>query len=190
MDLNPGAVDNQIRQVTLWRFHQVMDLVPLFSPRTIIFHPGYDRFRYDDDVDLWLEKSLLTWQPLVKMAERLSVRLAVENVFEENPSILHRLLQTINSPFLGYCFDTGHGHIFSQVDLGQWVEILAPYLLEIHLHDNHRQADEHLPLGQGLIDFASLFSLLRTHHLQPILTIEPHVKEHLLPNLQALKRFI
>jgi len=190
MDLNPGAVDTLIRQVTLWRFHQVMDLVPLFSPRTIIFHPGYDRFCYDDDVDLWLEKSLLTWRPLVKMAEKLSVRLAVENVFEENPSILHKLLQAINSPFFGYCLDTGHGHIFSPVALGQWVEILAPYLLEIHLHDNHRQADEHLPLGQGLIDFAALFSALRAHQLQPILTIEPHLKEHLLPNLQALKKFI
>ncbi len=190
MDLNPGAVDTQVRQVTFFRFHQVLDLVPLFSPRTIIFHPGYDRFRYDDNVDMWLEKSLLTWRPLVKMAEKLMVRLAVENVFEENPAILQRLLQAVDSPFLGFCLDTGHGHIFSKVELGQWVKLLAPYLWEVHLHDNHRQADEHLPLGQGLIDFNAIFSGLRAYCLQPILTIEPHLKEHLWPNLQALKNFI
>lgn len=190
MDLNPGAVDPEIRRITSFRFHQVMDLVPLFNPRTIIFHPGYDRFRYDDNVDLWLEKSLLTWPPLLKMAEKLSVRLALENVFEEDPLILSKLLQTINSPFLGYCFDTGHGHIFSQVALGQWVEVLAPYLMEIHLHDNHRRADEHLPLGEGLIDFETIFSLLKEKNLNPILTIEPHQKEHLLSNLQALQKYI
>lgn len=190
MDLNPGAVDPQVRQVTLFRFHQVMELVPLFRPRTIIFHPGYDRFRYDGDVDLWLEKSLLTWRPLVKMAENLSVRLALENVFEEGPHILEKLLRAINSPYLGYCFDSGHGHIFSKVELGQWLETLAPYLIELHLHDNHRLADEHLPIGQGLIDFAMIFSLLQARSLQPILTIEPHLKEHLFPNIEALKKFI
>ncbi|OGP50675.1 MAG: hypothetical protein A3K30_03965, partial [Deltaproteobacteria bacterium RBG_13_51_10] len=105
MDLSPGAVDDKIREITAFRFNQVMDLVPYFHPRAIIFHPGYDRWRFDDDVALWVTNSLLTWRPLVERAETLAVKLALENVFEENPSILKKLLQAVHSPFLGYCLD-------------------------------------------------------------------------------------
>jgi sugar phosphate isomerase/epimerase len=190
MDLSPGAVDDKIREVTAFRFSQVMDLVPYFHPRAIVFHPGYDRWRFDSDVALWLEGSLLTWKPLAERAEILSVRLALENVFEENPSILWRLLEAIPSPSLGYCLDTGHGHLFSKVPIVQWIEVLGPRLVEVHLHDNHSQADEHLPVGYGEINFADIFSSLRGKNLQPIYTIEPHLREHLEPSLRALEKYL
>jgi len=190
MDLSPGSTDEKIRQVTAFRFNQVMELVPYFRPRAIVFHAGYDHWRFDSDVALWLENSLLTWRLLVERAEALSVRLALENVYEENPSILRRLLEAINSSSLGYCLDTGHGHIFSQVPLPEWVEALTPWLIEVHLHDNHRQADEHLPLGFGEIDFPGVFASMRGKNLQPIYTLEPHLREHLEPSLKALEKYL
>ncbi len=190
MDLSPGAVDEKIRTVTAFRFHQLLDLVPSFHPRAIVFHPGYDRWRFDGDVDLWMTQSLLTWKPLVERAETLAVRLALENVFEENPSILQKLLRAVSSPFLGYCLDAGHGHIFSEVSLNEWIEALGSYLIEIHLHDNHRQADEHLPLGRGHIDFDGIFACLKAKQLQPIYTLEPHQEEHLEPSLKALEKYL
>ena len=190
MDLNPGAVDEKVRELTLFRFNQVMDLVPLFHPRAIVFHPGYDRWRYDGDVDLWLKNSLVTWKPLVKKAEALPVRIALENVFDENPNPLRRLLDAVDSPLVGYCMDAGHGHLFSEVPLVEWIEVLGTRLLEIHLHDNHRQADEHLPLGRGNIDFPSIFSRINEKKLHPIYTIEPHDIEHLVPSLKALQKYL
>ena len=190
MDLSPGAVDEKIREVTVYRFKQVMDLVPHFLPLAIVFHPGYDRWRFDNDVDLWLEKSLPTWKPLVERAEKLSVKLALENIFEENPSILKRLLEAIDSPYLGYCLDPGHGNLFSEVAIVEWIEVLSSRLIEVHLHDNHRQADEHLPLGCGAIDFPAIFSSLREKNLKPIYTIEPHQKEHLELSLRALEKYL
>jgi sugar phosphate isomerase/epimerase len=190
MDLSPGAVDEKIREVTAFRLSQVMDLVPYFHPRAIVVHPGYDRWRFDSDVALWLENSLLTWKPLAERAEGLSVILALENVFEEDPSILWRLLETLHSPYLGYCLDTGHGQLFSQVPIVQWIEVLGPRLVEVHLHDNHSQADEHLPIGHGEINFAGIFLSLREKNLHPIYTIEPHQREHLEPSLRALEKYL
>ena len=190
LDLSPGSVDEKIRQVTASRFHQVMELAPYFRPRAIVFHAGYDRWRYDSDEAPWLENSLLTWRPFVERAEALSVRLALENVYEENPSILKKLFEAIDSPYLGYCLDAGHGHIFSQVPVREWVEVLGPWLIEVHLHDNHCQADEHLPMGQGEINFAGLFLSLREKKLQPIYTLEPHLREHLEPSLRALEKYL
>ena len=190
MDLNPGAVDERVREVTVLRILQVLKRVPSFRPRVIVLHPGYDPRRYDGDVDLWLKNSLLTWKPLVKEAESLGVKMALENVFEENPEPLRRLLDEMNSPFLGYCLDAGHGNLFSEVPLEDWVDILGSRLLEIHLHDNHGEEDEHLPLGRGSIDFPGLFSRLEEKKLQPIYTIEPHEIDLLQPSLEALKKYL
>ncbi len=190
MDLNPGAVDEKVREITRFRFAQVLDLVPHFRPRAIVLHPGYDRWRYDGDAGLWMKNSLFTWRPLVEKAERLSVKMALENVFDVDPEPLRRLLQAVDSPFLGYCMDAGHGRIFSEVPLVEWIEVLGSRLMEIHLHDNHGRADEHLPIGRGDIDFPALFSRLKEKKLEPIYTVEPHEIEYLLPNLEALARFL
>ncbi len=190
MDLNPGAVDERVREVTVFRLNQVLDLAAAFHPKAIVFHPGYDRWRYDDDVDLWLGKSLLTWIPLVKRAEALSVKIALENVFDEDPTALGRLLVRVDSAFLGYCMDAGHGHLFSKVPLPEWIEALGASLFEMHLHDNHGGADEHLPLGRGTIDFPGIFSRIKSKGLRPILTLEPHRIEYLVPSLEALEKYL
>lgn len=190
MDLNPGAVDDRVREVTLTRCHQLLDLAPSFHPRAVVFHPGYDRWRYDGDADLWLERSLLTWEILVARAEKIAVKMALENVFEENPATLRRLLASVNSPFLGYCMDTGHAHLFSRVPLEEWLEALGDRLFEVHLHDNAGEADDHLPPGRGSFDFPRLFARLRQRDLHPILTIEPHEIAHLKPSLEAVTKFL
>lgn len=190
MDLSPGGVDEKIREVTRLRFRQVLELVPYFQPRVIVFHPGYDQWRFDHDVDFWLKNSLRIWEPLVKRAEDLSVKIALENIFEENPSILARLLEAIPSPSLGYCLDAGHGHLFSEVPIVEWIQVLGSRLLEIHLHDNHGKADEHLPLGWGSIDFPAIFSALKEKNIRPIYTIEPHRLKYLQPSLEALKKYL
>jgi len=190
LDLNPGAVDEKVRELTRYRFEQVLALVPHFQARAIVFHPGYDRWRYDGNVELWLEKSLLTWKPLTERAEALSVKLALENVFEDKPSSLQKLLSTLRSPWIGYCLDAGHGNLFSTGPITEWLEALGSFLVEMHLHDNHHLADEHLPLGEGNIDFTGIFAYLREKRLNPILTLEPHFAEHLEPSLKALAKYL
>jgi sugar phosphate isomerase/epimerase len=190
MDLSPGGVDEKVREVTRLRFRQVLEMVPYFHPRVIVFHPGYDRWRFDHDADFWAKNSLRIWEPLVKRAEDIGVKIALENIFEENPSILARLLEAIPSPSFGYCLDAGHGALFSEVPIVAWIEALGSRLLEIHLHDNHGKADEHLPLGWGSIDFPAIFSALREKNIRPIYTIEPHHIAYLQPSLEALAKFL
>jgi sugar phosphate isomerase/epimerase len=190
MDLSPGGLDRRIKEVTIDRLTETIQLAPLFKPKMIVFHPGYEKWKYDGDVKLWLESSLQTWMPLVKEAEEKGLTLAIENVYEETPDSIKSLLEEIRSPHFRFCFDTGHHHIFSKTPLSIWIETLGGFLGEVHLHDNHKERDEHLPIGEGGFDFNQFFALLSRLDLNPFYTIEPHEEGHLWRSLKALSKYI
>ncbi|HUL38325.1 MAG TPA: sugar phosphate isomerase/epimerase family protein, partial [Thermodesulfobacteriota bacterium] len=124
MDLSPGGVDKRIKEVTFDRLLKTIELSHFFKPKMIVFHPGYERWKFDGDVKLWLESSLQTWGPLVKEAEERGLTLAIENVFEESPDSIKNLLDEIHSPHFRFCFDTGHHHVFSKTALPLWIDAL------------------------------------------------------------------
>ena len=190
MDLSPGGVDRKVKGVTWERFLKTIELAQFFKPKTIVFHPGYEKWKFDGNVSLWLESSLQTWRPLVKQAEEMGLTLAIENVFEETPDSLAILLKEINSPHFRFCFDTGHHHVFSKTPLPKWMEVLGNDLSEVHLHETHKEMDEHLPIGEGSFDFDGFFNLLSKFGLNPIYTIEPHEEDHLWRGLNAVKKYI
>ena len=192
LDLSPGGEDQKVKEVTLDRFSKTIELARFLKPKSIVFHPGYEEREFDGDVGLWVKSSLETWRPLVKKAEKMGLVFAIENVYEENPDSLKALLDEIHSPHFRFCFDTGHYHAFSKrkVPLSNWIENLRNYLWEVHLHDNHAESDEHLPMGEGGFDFDQFFGLLSQLRLKPIFTIEPHQEDHLRKGLEAARKYI
>jgi sugar phosphate isomerase/epimerase len=188
MDLSPGAVDAKVRVVTLERFLHVMEIAEVLSPRAIVFHSGYEKWKYAHQVDLWLEGSLMTWQPVIEKAARRGIKIAIENIFEDEPSNLLALMEKLHSENFGICFDTGHCNLFSKVPLAEWIEKLAPYIFELHLHDNDKTLDQHLPIGDGTFDFRTLFSSLNGKDY--VYTIEAHSPEKVLKSIGRLREYI
>ncbi len=185
MDLSPGAVDSKVRAATLERFNHVLDISEVMRPRAIVFHSGYEKWKYALNVDIWLEKSLMTWRPLNERAEAIGVKIAVENIFEDEPSNLKLLMEGMASENFGVCFDTGHFNIFSRVPLEEWMEALNPHVVELHLHDNDRKSDQHSAMGEGTFDFRKLFGLLENRDC--VHTIEAHTPDAVLKSVEYLK---
>ena len=69
--------------------------------------------------------------------------------------------------------------MFTTGTLEEWFSELGPFIAECHIHDNHGQADEHLPPGEGQIDFVKLLSLLKQHAPNAVRTVEAHTIERL-----------
>jgi sugar phosphate isomerase/epimerase len=185
MDLSPGAVDSKVRQATIERFTQVLDIAEILRPKVIVFHSGYEKWKYALNVRIWLEKSLMTWRPVNQRATEIGVRIAIENIFEDDPSNLKLLMEEMDSDNFGVCFDTGHCHLFSKTFLTEWMLSLNPYIFELHLHDNCQTADQHLPMGEGTFDFDTFFSLLERKDC--VYTLEAHTPEHFMKSLAFLK---
>jgi sugar phosphate isomerase/epimerase len=187
MDLSPGAVDPRIRAVTFERFMQAFDVAEILMPRTIVFHSGYEKWKYDHKVDVWLEESLKTWRKLAQRALAVGAVIAVENIFEDTPDNLELLMREVGSDNIGICFDAGHFNIFSKEPLSRWLDSLGPYLVELHLHDNDKSADSHLALGEGTFDFAGLFKALEGRDV--VYTIEAHTPAGVVKSLDWLRDY-
>ncbi|HEX8949511.1 MAG TPA: sugar phosphate isomerase/epimerase family protein [Dissulfurispiraceae bacterium] len=188
MDLSPGAIDEEVRAITVRRFSQVLDIAEVLLPKAIVCHSGYEKWKYAHRIDLWLEASLRTWRPLRERAALLGTTLAIENIFEDEPSNLELLMQELHSESLGICFDTGHCNLFSKVPLAVWVDALGPYIHEFHVHDNDGTFDSHLPVGDGTFDFNSLFSKIQTRNY--IFTVEAHTPERVKKSLERLPGYL
>lgn len=188
MDLSPGAVDSKIREITIERFSHVFDIAEILKPKAVVFHSGYEKWKYSLKTDLWLEKSLMTWRPLIKRAADRGLKIAVENIFEDEPTNLRLLMETTASENFGVCFDTGHFNLFSRVSLDEWMRQLKPYIIELHLHDNDKTADDHIAIGEGTFDFKRLFAVLEDKDI--IYTIEGHTPEDVLKSIRRLKGYL
>ncbi len=190
LNINPGSADENMRASTEKRYERVFEVAEDLRPKNIVLHAGYHERKFRNGYELWLEQSLKTWPRFVKEAERLGTVIAAENIFEKTPFTLKALVEEIDSPALRVCIDSGHLSVFSSVALEDWFIDLGPYIAEVHLHDNNGAADEHLPIGEGSIDFARYFSLIERYAPSAVYTIEPHGEDETRRSVEAIKRFL
>jgi len=179
MDLNPGSIDRAVRETTRQRVEQTLEVAAVLRPKVIVFHPGYSRLTYGSAVETWVGNSVAFWQEQLPRIREIGCKIALENIFEEEPSTLRQVLDRISDPLVGHCFDSGHFNMFATVSLQEWFAVLGDRIVESHLHDNHGQADEHLPVGEGQIDFGLVTSLLKQYAPDAVWTLEAHSRERL-----------
>jgi len=189
MDLNPGSVEPLLREATLRRFHQALDAAAILKPQIMVLHPGYDKWRYGESQDTWLGHAMDTFRAVLERAEKIGCVIAVENIFEEEPSTLRALLETFDSPFVRHCFDVGHWNMFNKVGMEEWFAELGGYIAETHIHDNFGIKDDHAPIGEGTIDFELFFSLMERYAPGAAWTIEAHSREALERALVAIEKY-
>lgn len=157
IDLSPGSTDPLILEVTNRRFDQLLVAAEIFRPRSVTCHLAYDHTKHSYFKELWLEQSLVTWRRLAERLRALDCRLMLENTYERAPEEMLPALNELAALSVGLCLDAGHLNLFSSVRPVKWIEEAGPCLGQLHLHDNFGHRDDHLPVGQGRIDYQDLF---------------------------------
>ena len=126
------------------------------------------------DPDEILPAGQRSYVELLDAVSDMPVRLAVENT-PGSIALLEWVLSEFPADQVGLCYDSSHDWIGP----GQRFELLSRWsdrLLTTHISDNHGQSDDHLPPGEGCIDwqaFAAAFpwkSYKGYFMLEPLMT--------------------
>lgn len=186
-DISPGAIDSEIRSASLRRMRQSIDVAAILHARSIVFHSGYDYRQYLDAEEPWLENIIDSLRGLSEYAASADTCIMLENVFEPDPGFHEKIFAAVDSPSLKFCLDLGHLKVFSpDSTLDMWLSTVGNRLGELHLHDNHGREDDHLPIGEGICDFDSLFSWLEREGKCPVFTLEAHDEQAVFPSIEGL----
>jgi len=86
------------------------------------------------------------------------VRIAIENMSQDNFGTLEKLFALYGPHFLGLCYDSGHGNV-----AGNGLDRLGRVkdrLISVHLHDNDGTGDQHKLPFEGTVDWPRLARLI------------------------------
>lgn len=113
-------------------------------------------------------------EELLTFAEQISVNIGIEyepGLLVENCAELASLIRDMSSPRLGANLDLGHSHVAGE-EPSEVIDALDGRIFHLHLEDISGGKHYHLIPGDGDIDFARLFELLRSAGYEGFATVE------------------
>jgi sugar phosphate isomerase/epimerase len=130
-----------------------------------------------------------TLEPVLDVAETTGVPLAVE---PEPGHLLgdlagfHRLRADLGDPPpLGLTLDIGHCQCLEPLPPADCVREAAPWLKHVQIEDMRRGVHEHLPFGEGEIDFPPVLAALTAAGYRGLTVVELPRHSHAGPELAA-----
>jgi len=111
-------------------------------------------------------QSILGIQQICDHALNLDMRIAVENMVNM-PAILGRqpeeimgIIETVDRENVGFIFDVGHANTNGNVE--NFLPLMDR-MIHTHVHDNHGERDEHLPVGNGTVPWKKVAAALKDY---------------------------
>ena len=158
-------------------FLRCFDLCGIMGIPYIVVHPLFrnENNRIIESNDEFLSVNTEAILPLLEFAERNHVKILSENLLwgaSKDPLMIAKLVKEVNSPYFGWCFDTGHAHCFNISTSVLLNAVVCPDSL--HIHDNNGYDDAHLIPGDGSIDWKSFLDTLRSIDYQGEFVLEAH----------------
>lgn len=148
----------------------------ILGAKYLVVHPFYDNADgriYDTDV--FVSSNVRAIKEMLEYAEKYKVILLAENLLEAASTPAHtlsRMVEEIDSPWFGWCYDTGHAHATG----GTLEEFrtVSRVPLSLHVQDNNGDWDDHLIPGDGNIDWGEFLRSLKSMGYKGDLVLEAH----------------
>lgn len=172
MDLYPSAVDRKVRNITMERFVQAYHAAKEMGAKKLILHSGSLPSVYFEDYHA--DTSVNFWKEFLENVDG-TLEICMENVLDSNPELFTSIANKVNQSNFKLTLDIGHANCYSRVPVSQWLQITAPYLSHIHLHNNYGDKDRHLHPAEGTIDIDELLNHLSNKAPHVTITIENNV---------------
>jgi sugar phosphate isomerase/epimerase len=204
--LTPGESDPGGKNLD--RMLSALELAELYRPSHLVAHPYYDSLRHcldgpkffsglkNDDLtgpphipsQNFVDCSVAFWRAALQATSSV---LCLENTHEHSPLAILAIVERLGDR-AGMCLDIGHWFNFANGkqwdNLQTWLSLAKGHITHLHLHDNDGEADQHLGIGQGDIDYRKVFELLAEISPVPSFTLENHLLRGLEASFSYLQR--
>ncbi len=167
----------------------LLPLIPRVAGRLLTIHLWLDpRFVRNDVISYKI--GLL--RRIIDAASQYGIRICIENLSESEENLIP-VFEAL--PELGLTLDVAHAQLLTyQNTCFGFIKKYPERIQHIHIHDNlggnSPEDDLHLPVGQGIIDFVSIFKALGTIGYKGTITMElrPEEIEQCIDKVKGLVR--
>jgi sugar phosphate isomerase/epimerase len=167
-DLKFASHDKWILQHSLEALQEGLEIGKILGARTAIFHSGYSNHVSPNEIDWWVEQCVIGLEDLVGRAREEEVIVALRNTWESDETVLMRLFEAVDSPWLRFCCDVGHAACFSQFAPEEWIVQFRDRIVNLHFHDNDGSQDLHQACGAGVVGFDVVYETIRVEMNEPV----------------------
>jgi sugar phosphate isomerase/epimerase len=170
------ALDRESREAAVNELLAACEAAVLMGAETLVLHPGPEREGRPPEAE-FLERMRHAADSLNRVADRccvLGIQLALENMLPHllfgHINDMMYLLGSIHTCQVSACLDTGHA--FLAREMGTVIHKLSGHLHMVHVNDNRGDRDDHLPPGEGSIDWSWVLGELQRHQFHGVLILE------------------
>jgi sugar phosphate isomerase/epimerase len=175
-DIDISSLDQTMREFALDEILRAVEAASVLGVHYFVIHPGPENADIPSREErmLRIENVVSVLDLVAKRCADAGIRCVLENKLPHllfgNSSDILWILGGLESTEVGACLDTGHA--FLSGELFPLIHKLAPHLRMLHAHDNKGHRDDHLPPGDGRIDWGALMRELVRVDFQGAMILE------------------
>lgn len=167
---SPTHPDPEVRGRAIANYKRVIEVSSWLGIETLLYLPGMVSAVFVPDFPPQPYEKVWGWareavQSLLPTAERLGVRLAVENVWNRfllSPVEMRSFIDSFASPYVGSYFDVGNVLAFGHPE--DWIRTLGKRIMAVHLKDFRvgvGNLDGFVDLLAGDVDYPAVMRAFR-----------------------------
>lgn len=187
-NLCPVSKDQGIREVSIRRYYQSLEIASRLGAKTVVFHTCFNNLLKQQVYrDGFFHSSVEFFNDIIPHFEERGIIATIENVHEPNNEMIRNILAAVNSPNLKATIDIGHCNLHSEISIDKWIKDYGIMLHHMHFHNNYGDEDAHQSLKKGSVDVKKVLLSLKEMEIYPQITFEIFDKEDLYESVQYLE---
>ena len=175
-DMSVASEDQHIIELTRQRYLLNLEIAQELGARHVVFHTNFlPMIRTELYRRQYIERQVVFWQQMGYEAQRHNVWIVLENMWDPDPFIIQKIMESLSAPHIGVCLDISHVYLYNNAHpLKQWLDVLGPYIIHVHMNNTRGVIDEHLALNipGGALDYAKIIPHLANFPRNPWLVLE------------------
>jgi sugar phosphate isomerase/epimerase len=190
-NLNISTWNEGLRRETMSQLRDSMELAHILGADIVVVHPGHlpsRKFTREGSYN----NMVTNLRGLAKSSADYGVTLCLENMASSDKSLcigsqeVRRVVEEIGSDALKICLDLAHVHSSGERQ-EEYLRMVGDFVHHVHISDN-RGGQEHLPIGEGTVDFKNALKALGRY--DRILNLEGWVTQNRRETVKESRRRI